>query len=355
MYLIDDRRYEAGQFDLQDVLAAAYERRVRPVCMCAQPHSPFYIARLGNTFVLKRMPLSGSCHALECPHYAPPAESSGIGKVHDTSSSKTPHTQTVELRVDFSLLGGSARECPPVHRANGLSSTRSGVRLSLRGLVNYLWMEAELTSWRPGFEGKRSWAVVQSHLLAAASKNTLKGLPLLDVLYVPEPFLARRAEAIRARRDVRFANALGLSGQGQARKMILVGELKQIRPARMHFNIVIKHLPDVPFFMRSDLHRRMALQFKEELMLWIDNPECHLIVGATFDLTDWGRPAIDEACLIFTSAQWIPAANRSEKLHIERLVRDRRTFDTSPGSGLSLPSTRTLADRSHLPLAQQLP
>ena len=47
------------------------------------------------------------------------------------------------------------------------------MRLSLRGLLYFLWHEAELTRWHPGFTGKRTWSVVRSHLLSAARNMTV--------------------------------------------------------------------------------------------------------------------------------------------------------------------------------------
>lgn len=337
MYLVDGRRYAAGESELQRALAAAYGRRHRPVCLCADPHAPFYITRLGAIYVLKRMPFTGNQHSIDCPHYEPPAELSGLGEVLGTAISESPNTGMTQLRVDFSLSKGAPHVVPQGVSKDGGVGRGAGASLTLRGLLHYLWNEAELTKWRPGFEGKRRWAVVRSHLLAAASNKILKGLPLTDVLYVPEAFSIDGATAIRSRRTVRFDRGLRRSTGCPPRKMILVGELKEVVQARIHFSAIIKHLPDMPFFMSSDLHRRTMRQFDRELSLWAGNPDCHLIVAATFGLSEWGQPALDELCLVLTSAQWIPLVDGFDKLLIDRLVCERRSFDKSLGFNSRLP------------------
>src|ERR1035438_7984384 len=40
----------------------------------------------------------------------------------------------------------------------------SGTRLTLRGLLHYLWDESKLSHWTPEMEGKRSWFTVRSDL-----------------------------------------------------------------------------------------------------------------------------------------------------------------------------------------------
>jgi len=181
------------------------------------------------------------------------------------------------------------------------------------------------------------------------------GLSLADALYIPESFTVADAEAIRIRRGERFD--LGLRRRGTQPKMILIGELKEIVPTRLHFHAVIKHVPDMPFLLKMDLHRRMTRYFENEFALWAASAETHLIVAATFALSDWGQPVIDELCLVPTSAQWLPVDDGFEKRLIDRLVRERRAFDKSLGFNSRLPAhsvTAVLLDGSQAPVALSL-
>ena len=338
MYLVHGRRYEADEAGLQRALAAAHKERIRPLCLCREPTIPVYITRLGGTFVLKRMPFTGSQHAIGCSHYEPPVQLSDLGEVLGTAISEDPDTGVTQLRVGFSLSKGAPRTVVSGTCQDRGSVRSDGVWLSLRGLLHFLWREAELTKWRPAFDGKRTWAVVRSHLLAAASNKVLKGKSLADVLYIPEAFTPSASEAIRTRRNRRFDQGLKRDGLDQS-KMILIGEVKEIVPTRFHFSVVIKHMPDAPFLLNTELHRRMTRHFESELALWTGSAETHLIMAATFALTDCGRPMIDELCLVPTSAQWLPVDDGFEKQLIDRLVSERRAFDKSLGFNSKMPSS----------------
>jgi len=310
--------------------------------LCSELPIPVYIARFGATFVLRRMPFTGSQHAVDCSHYEPPAELSGLGEWLGTAISENPDTGLTQLRVGFSLSKGAPRTVVLGAGQDSGSVRSDGARLSLRGLVHFLWREAELTKWRPGFVGKRTWAVVRSYLLAAALNKIVHGMPLADALYIPEAFTVAAAEKIRTRRDRRFDHRLKREGHGQS-KMILIGEVKEIVPARLHFSVVIKHMPDAPFLLNTELHRWMTRHFESELALWTGIADTHLIIAATFALADWGRPMIDELCLVPTSAQWLPVDDGFEKQLIDRLVNEHRAFDKSLGFNSKLASSSVSA------------
>lgn len=356
MYLVDGRCYEPNEHGLERALAAAYDDRIRPLCLCREPAIPVYITRLGGTFVLKRMPFTGSAHAVDCTHYEPQAELSGLGEVLGTAISEDPDTGVTQLRVGFSLSKVAPRTVV-LGTCQDRGSVRSdSVRLSLRGLLHFLWREAELTKWRPAFDGKRTWAVVRSHLLAATSNKVLKGMSLADALYIPEAFTVSASEAIRARRNRRFDQGLKRDGFGQS-KMILIGEVKEIVPTRFHFNVVIKHVPDMPFLLNTELRQRMTQHFENEFALWAGSAETHLIMAATFALTDWGQPMIDELCLVPTSAQWLPVDDGFEKQLIDRLVSEHRAFEKSLGFNSKLPTSSisaVLTDVRQAPMALAL-
>jgi len=323
MYLVDGRRYTSGDHTLERALGGAYERGARPLCLCSRSPVPVYVARMGETFVLKRMPFTGSRHAAGCPHHEPPA-----GQLLGRDSAISQHSATglTHLRVAFAMSQGKPRPVGSGRDHDGESIGSGSARLSLCGLLLFLWREAELTKWRPGFEGKRSWAVVRRHLLSAASNKVVAGLPLADVLYVPEVFSVNDAEAIRSRRERLFDQGFRRLTRGKP-NMILIAELKEIVPTRLHFKVIIKHVPDVPFLLSTDLHRRMTLLFTKGLALWEGDAETRLIIAATFALAEWGQPAIEELCLVPTSSHWLLVNDDSSKRLVDRLVAERRSFD----------------------------
>jgi hypothetical protein len=334
MYLVDGQRYGPDGHGLERALAAAYDDRIRPLCLCCDPPISVYITRLGETFVLKRMPFTGSKHAVGCPHYEPPAELSGLGEVLGTAISEDPDTGVTHLRVGFSLSKGAPRAVVSGTGQDRGSVRSDGTRLSLRGLLHFLWHEAELTRWQAGFAGRRPWAVVRSHLLAAATRMNLRGAPLSDALYVPEAFSVAKRDEISARRMRRLANGLHRRGNAQP-LMVLIGEVKEIVPTRFHFKAMIKHAPDQAFLLDSQLHRRMVTHLERELSLWSASEALRMMLVATFGLNQSGLPSIEELALMPVTSHWIPIEDSFDLQLVDRLVFDRRSFVKPLGNTLT--------------------
>ena len=160
--------------------------------------------------------------------------------------------------TSIAAQGGQARLHPS--RLDWSGGTTNGTKLSLRGLLHYLWDQAELTRWQPGFAGKRSWATVRKNLLLAAENKTARGGALHARLYIPEVFSVDRRDAINARRIAQWAHAAITHGKGQ-HLMLLIAEVKEIVPARYGVKAVIKHVPDQSFALDEQLYRRLARRF----------------------------------------------------------------------------------------------
>lgn len=109
-----------------------------------------------------------------------------------------------------------------------------------------------------------------------ARQMTVKGGVLSDVLFVPEPFRAADKAAIEQRRALALSPALPpVSGPRQL--MVLVGEVKDISPARTGHRLSVKHMPDFQFMMDEELHRRLQARLESEIMLWGADEASHLM------------------------------------------------------------------------------
>ena len=147
----------------------------RPLDLCLIDGIAMYIARLGDGFILKRMPNTGSHHAPDCPSYEPPTEFSGLEQVLGSAIIEDPDTGETTLKLDFSMSKNAGRSAPFSASRPHDSVVADGTKLSLRSLLHYLWDQAELTRWKPEFVGKRSWATVRRHLLQAAENKIARG------------------------------------------------------------------------------------------------------------------------------------------------------------------------------------
>jgi hypothetical protein len=328
LYLFGSTRLSSEDEGFAQALAAAHADRLRPKCLCLVHGIEMYVARLAGTddgFIVKRMPGTGSRHAPDCASYEPPPEASGLGQVLGTAIQEDPATGETALRLGFSMskLGGRATLPAPGTPSDSVAA--DGSKLSLRALLHYLWDQAELTRWQPGFAGKRSWGTVRRHLLLAAENKVARGEALRSRLYIPEPFSIEQRDALNARRVAQWNHAVATPGKPQ-HLMLLIGEAKEIVFARHGYKAVIKHVPDQAFALDEQLYRRLGRRFDSELALWASTDTVHMVVIATFGVGDAGIPTIGEMSLMPVTPQWLPIEDSFERQLVDRLVADGRAF-----------------------------
>jgi len=325
VYEIAGRRFEIGARGFAEAIADAHAAHQRPRCMCLVEGVEVYVARLGDGYIVKRMPDTGSHHAPDCPSYEPPAESSGLGQVLGSAITEDPTTGKTTLKLDFSMSKIAGRTAMPTAGGDSDSVASSGTKLSLRGLLHYLWDQADLTRWQPGFAGRRTWSTVRKHLLQAAENKIARGDSLRTRLYIPEAFSVDQRDAINARRVAQWSQAVAAPGKPQ-HLMLLIAEVKEIVQARYGFKAVVKHVPDQAFALDEQLYRRLGWRFESALALWGAAEDIHMVIIATFSLAATGIPTIVELSLMPVTRYWLPVEDGYEKQLIEGLVADGRSF-----------------------------
>jgi len=325
VYEIGGRRFEIESRGFAEAIADAHASHQRPRCMCLVDGVEMYVAHLGEGYIVKRMPETGSRHARDCSSYEPPAESSGLGQVLGSAITEDPATGETTLKLNFPLARMPGRSTMPPAGGESDSVSSSGTKLSLRGLLHYLWDQAELTRWHPGFAGKRTWSAVRKHLLSAAEDKIARGASLRSRLYIPEVFSVEQRDAINARRISLWSQAVAVPGK-QQQLMLTIAEVKEIVPARYGFRAVIKHVPDQAFALDEQLYRRLARRFESELALWGAAADIHMLMIATFSVAAAGIPTILELSLMPATRHWLPVEDGFEMQLVERMVADGRSF-----------------------------
>lgn len=293
--------------------------RSGPLCLCRQPGLPMYIARIGDQYVVKRMPLSGRDHDPACPSYEMEGDLSGLGAVLGSAIQLDPASGLAALKVGFSLSKVGSRSAPTVGAGNDDSVAGDTTRLSLRSVLHYLWHEAELTHWTGWWANKRHWWHVRRHLIEAAQQMKVKGGQLAEILIVPETFRLADKVAIEQRRAVALAPAQP-PRTGPRKLMIAVGEVKEVTPARAGHKLVIKHLPGFVFLLDDGLHRRLETRFGNELALWSANDDTHLIAIVTFGLSAAGVAIVEQMALMVVARNWVPFESVYEKALVDVLA-----------------------------------
>ena len=346
-YAIGDQRWARDAPGFANAIATAHEKHLRPRCLCqpGQPGIEMYVARVLNGFTVKRMPNTGSQHATTCPSYEPPAEFSGLGPLVGTAIVENPATGMTTLKLDFPMSKLPGRAAQPPSASSSSSVVAHGHRLGLRALLHYLWDQAELTHWKPGFAGRRTWSTVRKHLLQAAENKFVHGHALLGSLYIPEVFSVEQLDAIQSRRQRLWAHGAPRHGQPQP-LLLMVAEVKDISPTRYGHKVVFKHLPDQAFALDDALYRRLGRSFEHELTLWGTEPDLHLVMIATFRVDEAGTPGIVELSLMLTTAQWLPVDDGWDRQLVGALVRQGRNFIKS--LRYNVPTTQALVCASLL-------
>lgn len=311
------------------------------MCLCKAHGLPMYVARMDNQFVVKRMPLTGAEHDPACESFEPPYELSGLGALMGSAIQLDPATGMAALKLDFSLSKRGSR-ASPVGDGNGAVDSERGEprKMTLRGLLHYLWHEAGMTKWTSVWAGKRHWWNLQWHLVEAAKHMVVKGAPLCDILFIPEQFRSSNKQAIEQRRAEALARALPPKS-GPRQLMVLVGEVKEFAHARSGTNLVVKHMPGFPFIVDEGLYRRLQARFDSEIALWSADKASHLIAIATFGLNTAGLAVIEEIALMVVSENWIPFESAYDKKLVDTLARAGE--QSTKGLRYSLPVDQPIA------------
>lgn len=323
-YVILDREIGTEDEGFEAIVSRAYSLREKALCLCRRDQDlPLYIARRHGAFVLARWPGTGARHAPHCEHYEAPDYLTGMGQVRGSAVVEDEASGDVDLRFAFPLSRGAARAAPAALTNDKPAVKANGQRLTMRGMLHYLWDRAQLTHWHPKMEGKRGWYVIRRALQAAAMGCRARGESFAQVLFIPEVLNLDHKDEILQRRQ---AELLPVHASRDA-IMIVIGEVKSVEPSRFGEKIVLRHLPDWPFLLDKDMARRFHKRFAVEEQLWgTDDAKGHMVMAASFSMSPSGFADILEVTLMPVTEQWLPFENLDERRLIHKAVSERRHF-----------------------------
>lgn len=163
-------------------------------------------------------------------------------------------------------------------------------------------------------------------LLEAAQEIEVKGTPLANRLYVPEPFKeSAKAEIARRRRD---KLAILQPRDGSAPIALVIGEFKGSERTDHGCRVWIRHMPDAPLLMDTRGWDRLA-RAHAALLEARDADSGHrvrLILAALIHARREFTYEIDAATVMLVSEQWIPVEGGHEIPLIGALVERQRRF-----------------------------
>lgn len=323
-YYVLDMEVGEDEEGFAAILSRAYALREKVLCLCRRDEKlPLYISLRHGSHVLSRWPGTGARHAPGCDHYEAPDCLTGLGQVKGSAIVENEETGETDLRFAFPLARGPARAAPSALTNDKPTVKSNGQRLTMRGLLHYLWDRSELTHWHPRMEGKRNWYVVRRALLSAALTCRARGQNLGQSLFIPEVLRVDHKDEILARRRSELAPVHA----SRDAIMVVIGEVKSIEEARFGEKIVLRHLPDWSFSMDKDMARRFHKRFAVEQQLWnADGGNGHLVMAASFCMSPAGYPEMIEVSVMPVTQEWMPFESLDEFALITKAVRERRRF-----------------------------
>ena len=107
--------------------------------------------------------------------------------------------------------------------------------------------------------GKRNQGVLRKYLLEASEDVMVKGVPLAERLYVPEPFSEGVKEEAAQRRREKLA--LLHPHDGQAPLAVVIGEFKASEATVQGYRVWIRHMPDAPLLIAAKSWARIERVF----------------------------------------------------------------------------------------------
>jgi len=324
-YQLKDALIDKNAEDIQAHLQQSYEANFRPLCMCRASGIPMYIAKIGNSFVIKRMPNTGQKHHPDCTSFELPPELTGRAELQDSAIAEDQSTGLTNLRFEFSLskIGGS-RAAPTKSTEKNTEVKSDPSKLTLLSLMHCLYEDAGFNRWSPNMLAKRRWGTIQRYLTKAAQSKVVRGNPLSDILHIPEPFSMERKDALAAQRR-KFLSKFRSKGKTSPLG-ICVGEVKEFVEARFNHKLVMKHMADMPLYFDDDLNAKLQKTFCRELAMHRENEHIHLIAICTFRVSASGNPTIDTLSFMMVDANWLPFENLEELDVISKAVEDNRYF-----------------------------
>jgi len=316
--------WDADDPGIQTILARIHETNERPRCMCVQGGVEMYVA-LHRQYMVKRMPDTGAQHHPSCVAFEAAPQQSGLGELVGEAILES-EAGAVELRVDFPWTRSVGRG---VARSESQDVAEVAVprrRMSLRALMHFLFERAGFNRWSPAMEGRRNQAVLHKYLLEAAQTMVVKGMPLADRLYVPEPFHEADKAACAQRRRSKLA--VLHPKEGQSPLALVIGEFKASDESPWGRRFWIKHMPDAPLLLAEKTWARIAKAYAPllEARDADGGQRVRLMLAALIRERREFTYEIDVASLMLTSEHWIPIEGVYELPLVDALVHQQRRF-----------------------------
>lgn len=320
----------------QSALRGAKEKYGSALCGCQVQKLPLVIReRLGKYF-LAAWPDQAAKHALDCPFYSEHVASrsgytaTAIKQEDDTTHVLLKHQFRQENHRLVLHAKSLTKPATPKMQESSHALVEPKSTLQGWGLLHYLWEEAGLNRWYPGWH--RDWGMVR-YLLRRVAQNTLVNeRPLLESLYIPPIWRANKKTEINAWWQD-FCAPLLKQNQGSSTVAtgLVIGTVRSLEATEFG-NVICLHHHASRFYVNrrtSDttayLSRRGWAAAKK-LEATPDSQTPGVVAAMRVQASSAGNLNVVELILMRVSPRYIPVNGPYEDRLVHQLIDEDRQF-----------------------------
>lgn len=308
-----------------DGFRAVFERARAEVgharCRCTAGRPRLVIRRHGGRYWLACWPGGGTDHDPGCRFFHDPTPpDSGRGGYTRAALHELGGGQA-RIRLEHALTARSRGAEPDTTASDGDGHSGGRTRMSLGGMLQYLWERAELNSIGPPRWG-RDWAACARALHAVVAQLAVNGQDLAGSVYIVPPYQKTLAGVHKAVFR-RFSNSLSGS-RANVRRGLILGAIKDLSPSPHGYRIALRHHP-VPLYLTAALHDRLARSARAAFSPTRPAGSERVLL-ALIETSPGGYHTIVAAAAMLTSRDHVPADSSHEVAMSGALAAARRPF-----------------------------
>lgn len=311
--------------EFQNELLLARKKFGNALCCCQPRPLPLVIRERGKKLFLAAWPEQSAQHALGCPFYSEPrlegsAQAAGAVQYEgDVTKIHLHHPIRQPNRTIFAA------------QAVGDAKASKFSRLHLWGLLHYIWDEAGLNRWHPGWH--RDWGFVRHAIRRAAQSTIVDGAPLLQSLYVPPVWVQAKKQEVVEQWN-KFVAPLMHSHRRSAEVAsgFVIGSVRLMVPHVAGYKLALHHHA-IPFMVDERMSKILSQYSRRgwAALKQLDSPvngdhRPYVIAALRVESTSTGVMHVVEAVLMRVTPRYIPVNSSFEDKVARLLVEQDRQF-----------------------------
>ncbi|MFI5867127.1 DUF1173 family protein [Streptomyces sp. NPDC051546] len=290
-------------------------------CLCRRPALRLVIrcTRAGR-YHLAGWPGEGEQHESTCPFHKLGPGHSG----RDRYSTQAIKEADDGVRIRLATPLARHLERPETHQDahDEPDDDRHARRtVGLLGLLHWLWEEAQLNTWQPGFR-HRTWHHCHALLRRPLRETTVNGQGLDSVLYLVPPFTPQAAAANTAALEA-FRVRLGRHRTTEQRGLLL-GQIKEVTPTPYGVAYRLAH-QRTPLYARTALHTRATRSYRHAFSTAAAEHGARVALFVV-ERSPGGHLVVADLAAMLTTRTYIPADSSHEVVMADALAARRRSF-----------------------------